>query len=252
MSPLTILLLPFFFIIAISAQYKNSTYPNCPSYDCGNVTIRYPFWNTDSGSTTQFCGYEGINCSDNGKQNIPKISFGGDSYYVQSIDYELEIVFLVDYDVSPVSTVRDSCPRVRHSINLGTLPFNFSVFSVNLSFHFDCNGCPSFAMEITCLEQNDRKVCLDVMNNGTDESVWDAYLCDQEVVTTVIGEKMRLVPNLATGFGRVLEEGFELRSWGVDDCDGCEASDGRCGYRDSTGFVCFCMDGTTSKGDCKD
>uniref|UniRef100_A0A251RSH9 Protein kinase domain-containing protein n=1 Tax=Helianthus annuus TaxID=4232 RepID=A0A251RSH9_HELAN len=139
MSPLSpilllLLLLPLFFITML-AQSNNSTYPYCPSINCGNVTVSYPFWTINNESLSQFCGYDGfgINCSYNGNQRIPQISFGGDSYYVQSINYELGTIFLADYDVSPVVVIPNNCPRVRHNINLGTLPLDFTTSSVNLN-----------------------------------------------------------------------------------------------------------------------
>ncbi|KAM0049888.1 putative wall-associated receptor kinase, galacturonan-binding domain-containing protein [Helianthus debilis subsp. tardiflorus] len=250
LSPL--LLLPLFFI-SIFAQSNNSTYPYCPSSNCGNVTIRYPFWVMNSESATRYCGYDGfgINCLHNGTQRIPQITFGGDSYYVQSINYELGTIFLADYDVSPVASVPDSCPRVRHNINLGTLPLDFAMSSVNLSFHFDCDECPSFATEIPCLDRDAGKACLDVVDNSTGQEDWGAYSCDQEVVTTVFGEYVNMFPNLSTNFSKVLEKGFGLRWEKTNDCDRCEESDGRCGHNNTIGFVCFCSDGRTSKGDCK-
>ncbi|KAF5756376.1 putative wall-associated receptor kinase, galacturonan-binding domain-containing protein [Helianthus annuus] len=257
MSPLSpilllLLLLPLFFITML-AQSNNSTYPYCPSINCGNVTVSYPFWTINNESLSQFCGYDGfgINCSYNGNQRIPQISFGGDSYYVQSINYELGTIFLADYDVSPVVVIPNNCPRVRHNINLGTLPLDFTTSSVNLSFHFDCDECPSFATEISCLDRDAGKACLEVMSNSTEEKDWDVYSCDQEVVTTVFGSNIDRFPNLSTNFGRVLEKGFGLRWKKMDGCDKCEESEGRCGRSNTTGFVCFCSDGTTSKGGCK-
>ncbi|KAJ0434610.1 putative wall-associated receptor kinase, galacturonan-binding domain-containing protein [Helianthus annuus] len=252
-QPFSFLLLLSFFFIALNAESNNSTYPNCPSYRCGDVNISYPFWKMDSESTSQICGYEGfgIKCSDNGERNISDITLGGESYLVRGIDYVLENIFLADYDVSQVTRVPNNCPRVRHNINLGNLPLNFASYSVNLSFHFNCTGFPSFAMGIPCLDENERKACVHIVNASTEETDWDLYSCTDEVVTTVSKEFVDMFRNLTGNFSNVLERGFGLR-WGpMDDCENCEESGGRCGRHNGTRFICFCSDGTTKRGNCK-
>ncbi|KAI3732141.1 hypothetical protein L1987_63339 [Smallanthus sonchifolius] len=248
LSHYLLLLLPLFFIIVLSAEINNST---CPSYTCGNVTIRYPFWKMDTESPTQFCGYEGfeIKCSSNGdQQDIPEITLSDDNYYVQWINYDYKSMLLANYDVSSAVPGPKVCPRVNHNISLGTLPLNLSPFSVNISFHFNCSGCPSFATEIPCLDNNGRKSCLVTSTEETED--WDGYSCSEEVVTAVIDELMKKSPNFQVDFGSVLEKGFELQWGGADDCEKCEKSDGRCGNHSTTGHICFCSDGTISKNEC--
>ncbi|KAI3732151.1 hypothetical protein L1987_63350 [Smallanthus sonchifolius] len=251
--PLSFLLLPLFFI-ALPAQSNNSTYyPNCPSYNCGGVTISYPFWNEEIEATTQFCGYEGfqMNCSNNGNQRIPLITLAGHNYSVQNINYQRRNILLADYSVSLFVPNPNNCPWVRHGINLQTSLFNFSMSNVNISSHYGCNGCPSFATEIPCLDLIGRKSCVHIMNTSTEESDWDEYSCSQEMATTVLRQNINRFPNLSTQFGRVLEGGFELEWRTTGDCNKCEESNGRCGRHYTTGFICLCSDGTTSKDHCK-
>ncbi|KAI3732153.1 hypothetical protein L1987_63352 [Smallanthus sonchifolius] len=246
------LLLPLFFI-SLPAQSNNSTfYPNCPSYDCGGVTIRYPFWNNEIEPTTQFCGYEGfqMNCYNNASQRIPSITLGDHYYYVRSINYELKNILVADYDISVILNPIN-CPRVRSGINLQTSPLNFSMSTIDLSFHFSCNGCPSFATEIPCFGIIGRKSCVHIMNMSREETDWGEYSCTQEVVTTVLRDNINRFPDLSTEFGRVLEGGFELEWRTTDDCNKCEESNGRCGHDYTTGFICLCSDGTTRKDHCK-
>ncbi|KAJ0434614.1 putative glycerophosphodiester phosphodiesterase, protein kinase RLK-Pelle-LRK10L-2 family [Helianthus annuus] len=247
---LLLLLLPFFFFffITLLAQSNNSTNPSCRFDSCGNVNISYPFWKMDSDSTSQFCGYDGfgIRCSE---QNIPKISLGGNPYYIRVIDYEYGTIFLSDYDVSPVVQGPNNCPRIRHGINLGNLPFVFVQSTVNISFHFDCNECPSFATEIPCLQRNGEKACL--TNIRREESVWDEYSCDQEVVTTVFQDVMDLIFDVTMNFSSALEKGFGLRWEPINECQKCEESDGQCGRRNEIEFICFCSDGKINRGACK-
>ncbi|KAI3732149.1 hypothetical protein L1987_63348 [Smallanthus sonchifolius] len=249
-SPL--LLLPFFFFITPSAESYDSTQPNCPLHKCGDVDINYPFWKIDSESTNQFCGYPGfgINCTTIDERSIPQITFTGDSFHVlRTIKYSS--IVLADRDVFSVGPDPNNCPRVRHGINLQTLPLSFSEVNVNLSFHFSCTGFPSFASEIPCMEKNQKKSFVYIMNTSRPvEPDWDVYSCSQEVVTTVLRENINRFPVLSTEFGRLLEGGFELKWRRTDDCGRCEDSYGQCGHRNPTGFICFCRDGTTSMGDC--
>ncbi|KAL8249139.1 hypothetical protein R6Q59_006007 [Mikania micrantha] len=242
------ILLPFFFI-AIPAAAQSYLY--CPPYTCGEVSISYPFWNLGSETTASLCGYQGfgINCSDIDRFDIPQIALGGDSYYVQRIDYDYRTIVLADYDASSVAPGRTNCPRVRHNISLGTLPLEFSESMVNLSFHFNCDGSPSFATSIPCLGTDRGNAYVNVMNVITEED-WGEYLCSEKVVTTVFPENV-FTANLSMGFGRLLERGFQLQWRRMDDCDQCKESDGWCGSLNTTGFICFCPDGTTSNSYCK-
>ncbi|KAJ0448337.1 putative protein kinase RLK-Pelle-WAK-LRK10L-1 family [Helianthus annuus] len=254
---LLLLLLPVF-LIAQTSQSNNISNHSCPSYKCGDVPISYPFWINDSESTTQFCGYEGfgINCSTIGDRSIPEITLNGDSFYVLRIIPEYKSVILADRDVSFLPPVPNSCPRLQHGINLETLPLYFTTSNTNLSFNFDCTGCPSLATEIRipCFESNQRKSCVHILSTTTQEEVdWSDYFCSDEVVTTVIsGEYMPdMFPNISTKLGEILEKGFELEWSRMDDCEKCEGSRGQCGHHNKTGFICFCSDGTVSVGDCK-
>ncbi|XP_042752992.1 LEAF RUST 10 DISEASE-RESISTANCE LOCUS RECEPTOR-LIKE PROTEIN KINASE-like 1.2 isoform X1 [Lactuca sativa] len=246
---LSLLLFPFFFFISIAAQSNDTRYPSCLSYNCANITISYPFWRLDSEIPTQFCGYEGfgINCSN----NVPIVYFGSDSYYIPSISYESKSIVLVDYDVSPVVPAV-ACPRVRHSIDWGDLPFNFWGQNVNLSFHFNCTGVPYFAREIGCLSNLTNKSCVNSLNFEPENFNWTVYSCDDAVVTTVF-DVFSSAMELETEFSRALRQGFEVK-WGrTEDCEKCEESGGRCGHNNSTTeLMCFCSGGAITMGHCKD
>ncbi|KAD7117396.1 hypothetical protein E3N88_04664 [Mikania micrantha] len=258
MSPLLLLLhhLPFFFFTAIpaAAQSYNQYGTNCPSYMWDTVNISYPFWKmSNTENNTQFCGYQGfgINSTENGGQNISLIAFGGDSYYIRSIDYNSRSIDLAIYDVSSVFPgPPNSCPRVRHNISLGNLPLQFSTSMVNLSFHFNCDGSSSFAIEIPCLFGSERNAYVNVMNVTTEED-WGDHSCADKVVTTVFPQPDLITNISAVTYGTLLQGGFELQ-WGrMDDCERCEDSNGRCGNHITTGFRCFCPDGTVRNNHCK-
>ncbi|XP_071717703.1 LEAF RUST 10 DISEASE-RESISTANCEUS RECEPTOR-LIKE PROTEIN KINASE-like 1.2 [Rutidosis leptorrhynchoides] len=253
--------------MAAVAEANNETHPNCPSYLCSNVNISYPFHKIGAAPANQFCGYQnfGINCSSNNGTERPIFYIGQDSYFVENIIYEPPSILLVDYDVSPVVTgpIKPSfCPIVQHSINITTLPFEFSQFTLNLSFHFNCTNTkrfPVFAIPIPCLNDtsNNKASCVNIENTDTQDFNWTDYSCEDHVVTTVLRDQSNGPSGLNLGlngeYGRALNRGFELVwwRWESEDCDKCEENKGMCGHHNTTGFLCFCLDGTTSKHHCK-
>ncbi|KAI3732155.1 hypothetical protein L1987_63354 [Smallanthus sonchifolius] len=270
-----LLFLPFFIALPVAAESYNSTYLNCPSYKCGEFAISYPFWRMDGEPPAQFCGYEGfgINCSSYCDKIVPEITFGGDTYHVNGINYESKNIIVADsnlfsaypgcfrmssvinnknlsFNFSFLQSYYYECQVPRHGINLETLPLKFSTLNVNLSFHFNCTGFPSFAIEIPCYEKKESNSYVHIMNASTEETDWDEYSCAQEVVTPVIGDDLY---SLSTFWGMryMMTRGFMLEWWRMDNCDNCEQSDGRCGHHNTTGFMCFCTDGTIRKDDCK-
>ncbi|KAI3735845.1 hypothetical protein L6452_15365 [Arctium lappa] len=252
--PFSLFLFLFFFLFISIAAQSNSTYPNCPSYNCNGLNISYPFWRMANQITTHLCGYQGfgIQCSNiNGTQR-PIIAFGGDSYYVQNISYEFSIIHLAIYDVSTIANVGNRCPRVRQCIDLQTLPFDFTPYNVNLSFHFNCTRIPTFATPIPCFELETRKSCVNVVSLQPEDFDWGSYSCDEGVVTTVLEINVPDLDRLGTEFGGALSRGFELSWRSAEGCGKCEESNGQCGYnRITMEFMCFCSDGRTTVDHCK-
>ncbi|KAJ0631011.1 putative wall-associated receptor kinase, galacturonan-binding domain-containing protein [Helianthus annuus] len=242
----------FFFsmvMVMVLAQSNDSSYPNCPSYNsCSNINISYPFWRLDNEPTSQFCGYEGfgINCSAINGTVIPNINLGGAPYHIQNINYNTSVVSLVDFDVSNIIHVPNDCPRVRHAIDLGTLPFDFTPSNVNISFHFNCTGYANFSNAIPCLDYGERRASVNVMNSETEDFDWSVYSCDEEVVTAVLREAVYVSDShQGLDYVRGLRRGFELNWWVVEDCRTCEESKGRCGRNyTTTELMCYCSDGT--------
>ncbi|KAL4573380.1 hypothetical protein LXL04_020183 [Taraxacum kok-saghyz] len=160
-------------------------------------------------------------------------------------------IVLIDDDVSNAVSIMD-CPRVRHNITIGTLPFVFVNQNVNLSFHFNCTGVPDFASEIPCLSSPTNKSCVNRVDSEPQNFNWEEFSCDEEVVTMafdVFGSESRL----GTEFIGALRAGFELSWWKTEDCEKCEQSRGMCGYnKNTTEFMCFCSDGTATLEHCND
>ncbi|PWA66372.1 protein kinase-like domain-containing protein [Artemisia annua] len=255
--PLLVFLSLCFFITTIAAAQTNiSAFKNCAPSDCKGLNISYPFWKIDDQTRSQYCGYEGlgINCSSStiSGEDRPMMYFGGNSYYVRNLTNTS--VTLVDDDVFSIFPVQNECSRVKHRIQLERPPLDFMSNTVNLSFHFNCTGViPDFATEIRCLNRGPKRSCVNVMHPGTENYDWRELACDDEVVTTVLDLELFLSNNLLnTRVIEALGTGFEL-SWRTttDDCNKCEESDGACGHNNSTGFMCFCANGTWTRNDCK-
>ncbi|KAI3735867.1 hypothetical protein L6452_15388 [Arctium lappa] len=259
-DPLFLSLLFPLFISSIAAQSNTTNYPTCPSHDsCNGLTISYPFWRMHD-NQTQFCGYQGfgINCSTTiNRTDLPIIKLGNNSYFVHEIIYRTTSIILVDYDVSPiVIPVPNHCPRVLHNnIDFQSLPFSFTEFNANLSFHINCNGIPDFATKIPCLESDSgrRKSCVNLVRNEPKDFNWSTYSCDEHVVKTVLNnDNLPDGDRLGREYGGVLSRGFELQWRSLEDCGKCEESNGWCGHNSITGeSMCFCSDGRTTTDHCK-
>ncbi|CAN4086677.1 unnamed protein product [Withania somnifera] len=249
----TISLLLFYFFVSLFFSLVRSS-PNdgtssayCPKSTCNGIEISYPFWRLDNynSSAPQYCGYPGfgINCSKN--QPHPIIYFPGDAFYVKDIDYETYSLNLVDIDVFNLQ-----CPRARHNLTLEKLPLIFSPSDLNLTFYFNCTGPLPDALPAECLNSGANRTYFYV-GGPEPESNW-FEICDEKVVSTVTEKRSFQNDDWIEGFGRAMGEGFMLDWRSAAECGLCEASDGRCGYNNSTqAYLCYCEDGTVKFEHCK-
>ena len=219
---------------------------NCPSYDCGDVKIEYPFWLMSETISNRYCGYPNFNLSCS-SSNKTIINLPGDSYYVKEINYTDFTLTLIDVDV----TTNQTCPRATHNVTLQTLPFSYNRLNLNLSFYFNCSYLPTSATPIECLSSGEKKSYVFVV--GTEPEGIDWYdFCEDKVMVTVIDSEIDQTNGLITGFGGAMNDGFVLNWRTVAECGACEVSDGRCGYNYVTKeFLCFCSNGNIKNDHCK-
>ncbi|XP_009589479.1 LEAF RUST 10 DISEASE-RESISTANCEUS RECEPTOR-LIKE PROTEIN KINASE-like 1.2 isoform X1 [Nicotiana tomentosiformis] len=244
-----------FFFVSLLLFFINSSGANtntitsfayCPSSICHGRNISYPFWSHDSfnSSSPQYCGYPGfgIHCS----QTDPILNISNVSFAVKHINYTTYSLTLEDIDAFDS---RD-CPRAHHNLTLGDLPLKYSELDLNLTFYFNCINSLSSGLSLDCLNSGGNKSYLYIEDNEPDDLNWYG-ICEKKVVATVmdsgwirelgavIGEE------LTGGLSAAMKEGFVL-DWGVaTECGKCEASEGRCGYDNSTNeSLCYCKDGT--------
>ncbi|XP_010264709.1 PREDICTED: LEAF RUST 10 DISEASE-RESISTANCE LOCUS RECEPTOR-LIKE PROTEIN KINASE-like 2.4 isoform X2 [Nelumbo nucifera] len=232
-----------------------STSDICPSYVCGGVLIKYPFWYNGSSTPNPHCGYPsfGLSCSDDNKTTL-KVST--DTYNVAGINYETKTLSLIDADVLTGNAI---CPRAKHNVTLTSAPqLRSSDSTKNLTFFFDCSthfflylssDYPSVLVStkytnLSCLASGGNQTLVfetDKIPEGLD---WHRD-CEAKVVTTVMEEAITNVFSRTDGFAGALRNGFELDWGGIGDCVGCEESGGYCAYssNSTTDFFCFCEDG---------
>nr|XP_043614065.1 LEAF RUST 10 DISEASE-RESISTANCE LOCUS RECEPTOR-LIKE PROTEIN KINASE-like 1.2 [Erigeron canadensis] len=238
----------------------DTKYPGCPSYKCSGTIIGYPFWvipnQTNNG---QFCGYHGlgINCSDLEGTDRPTIYLKNDLYHVRNITNTSIILSYNHFPVNNTIPLVDQCLKVNRTIELENLPFNFSNNNLNLSFHFNCSRPPppDYATPIPCMNSVSNRSYVNVIHDNYER--FDDWDCN-EIVTTVFDYATLWKTTLSwRDYASALIYGFELNGQRPDDedCDKCEESDGRCGFRHANNtrqFLCFCSDGTiTTNNHCK-
>ncbi|KAA8542733.1 hypothetical protein F0562_023885 [Nyssa sinensis] len=234
---------------------------NCPSKLCGRVNISYPFWVQDDTNSDRYCGYRGFNvsCSGSGSgsgsaEPKPTLLLSNDTYYVTHIDSSSDhSLTLVDMDV----TTNQTCPRARHNLTLdGTIPLSYSDLDQNLTFYFNCaSEAPFLELPINCLGSSVKRSY--VFRTGKEPKAegvvhWQDS-CEAKVVATVMERDIINEDPLNFLFGWVVDQVFVLNWARPEDCDECEASDGRCGFNNAAQrLVCFCSDGSMRNGHCRD
>lgn len=221
----------------------------CHTTDCNGVTIRYPFWKKEDGSTTNgsspnvYCGYPGFGLGCPANSTYPILTLPPDSYHVRHIDYSARSITLVGIDVEG-----KTCPRVQHNVTIDKLTFHYNKDNENITFYFNCSFGTSKppVSPITCSPEdsgNDSYVVLD----GTKAAVgfdWTVGQCE-EVVVAAVQETRVSESELVNQFAEVMNAGFVLNWYRAEDCDKCESTDGRCNFNNRTmEFMCYCNDGT--------
>ncbi|KAF3792370.1 putative serine/threonine-protein kinase [Nymphaea thermarum] len=223
------LLLPFFFffIAVISAQ---NLFDYCPETRCGNLTVKYPFYleSTVPSSSQSLCGYEGfaINCS----TGNPILTLPSGVYLLKSIDYNSKKLALVDTEIG-----FNPCPAPAHNVSLDP----------NSTLKFDSNNTHYFFL-INCASNQSYVLPPD---KASVSAQW-LPVCNRSVEVPLISGVGSMPDN--GNFPMAVKSGFMLDWSPPAVCSGCEATQGSCGRKTTTGqFVCFCNDGLHDKN-CND
>ncbi|XP_049936502.1 rust resistance kinase Lr10-like isoform X7 [Nymphaea colorata] len=254
---LLFLLLPFFFFIAAISAQNLSDY--CPETRCGSLIVKYPFYleSTAPSSSQSICGYEGfgINCS----TGNPILTLPSDVYLLKNINYDSKKLSLVDTEIG-----LNPCPAPAHNVSLdpnSTLkwdPVNthyFFLINCTVNQFPSSNAYPSPTSSeytlpiINCLSNQYYRSYVLPPDQAPLSAQW-LPVCNRSVKVPLISG-VGSIPDNGT-FPMAVKSGFML-DWSQPAlCSGCEATQGCCGRKTSTGqFVCFCRDGLHDKN-CND
>ncbi|KAF3326629.1 putative receptor-like protein kinase [Carex littledalei] len=228
--------------------YSSST---CKPFNCGNLTIEYPFSLYDN--ATKNCGLPGflISCQD--KTAI--LHLQSDNYTVLSIDYDNHTITLVDTNVLEQD---DTCPRVDHNVSfIANSGVTYTSSDVNLIFFFGCNLSDAGNYSpITCFtgagNENSYVLVADPLQPSKYADLMTG--CLLTVVVPVLNYSLEQnYYDLNTAFGQVLKKGFQL-GWKPTDynCTECQKRGGQCAYtlladNYTYNFTCFCGNDSCDK-----
>ncbi|XP_031501289.1 rust resistance kinase Lr10-like isoform X5 [Nymphaea colorata] len=248
------LLLPFFFffIAAISAE-NLSDY--CLETRCGNLTVKYPFYleSTAPSPSQSICGYEGfgINCS----TGNPILTLPSDVYLLKNINYDSKKLSLVDTEIG-----LNPCPAPGHNVSLDpNSTLKWDPVNTHYFFLINCtknqspssNGYPPPTSSeytlpmINCLSNQYYRSYVLPPEKASVSAQW-LPVCNRSVKVPLISGVGSIPDN--GGFPMAIKSGFMLDWSQPAHCSGCEATQGCCGRKTSTGqFVCFCNDGLHDK-----
>lgn len=231
------------FIINSSRADNITPSPYCPSSVCDNgLNISYPFWRIDRYGST-YCGYPGfgINCSQT--DTILYIS-DGFLFNVTNINYSSHSLTLVDIDAID----NRGCPRVHLNLTLNDdSPLKYSTLDMNLNLYYNCNtvSLPESARPLDCLRLGGKSTYFYVEDHEPENFKWYG-ICEKKVVVPVTEG------GWTKGLDAAMGEGFILDWQIAKECEKCEASQGLCGYNNSTRqYLCFCKDGAIKFDKCK-
>ncbi|KAH7835661.1 hypothetical protein Vadar_028507 [Vaccinium darrowii] len=231
--PLTIFI---FFITTSSVSSVDRSYESCVPQNCGNQTIRYPFWIKDK--QEPYCGYPGfeINCQNN---SYPILQTPQNNYTIQEIQYKNQSIRLSN---AAVWNLNHGCWPPIGNVSLEV--DKFIVVTNRSEDLFLLSNCTSSLGEklleyrIRCGEESgngDRRLAM----FGNDKNLeYGLESCQTRLLVPVELQKGDVRDYLG-----VLRRGFLVEWKLAPNCNKCEDSGGRCGIDFATyQFSCFCTD----------
>ncbi|KAJ4820578.1 Protein kinase family protein [Rhynchospora pubera] len=252
LPPLNTLSLFLFLLIFIHGTYSATPNPCSSSYQCGDITVEYPFSFSDSytpdSPKNSSCGYPGLRiyCHDD---KYPILFLSSYNYTVTNISYTANTISLVDTDILLQNS---STPKVRHNVSLTpNISLNYTEQVVNLTFFTNCTtfGASYNTYEIPAVGiPGNNSYVFPTTSIPPDKYYEWVDKCDQVVVAPALGLLLQPLWNLSTSYGSVLLHGFQLEwsdpSEDSEDCRRCEERGGQCGYNVTSYSTyiptCFC------------
>ncbi|XP_058088943.1 uncharacterized protein LOC131235676 [Magnolia sinica] len=230
----------FLLVFHVPTSSSQADNPNdiCAPFNfrCGEIdhTIKYPFWVDGRSRQCAFPGYN-FTCQDNSLM----IQMPSETYIVKNIDYQNNILTIVDTDF-----VNQTCPiSTNTTIEYGY--FNPTDQVRNLTLYYNCITSiePSGFRRLPCFAEPNKFAYFTVQ---TEFDMLDTFAdCAMSVISIHETNVGRLEDDPRV-FRDVLQDGFNV-SWIVGNiwCKQCVSSGGRCGFMEGLFAepTCYCKDG---------
>ncbi|KAK6927926.1 Wall-associated receptor kinase, galacturonan-binding domain [Dillenia turbinata] len=210
-------------------------YVNCSkSFDCGSINgIKYPFWGQNR---PDYCGMKAFELGCQG--NVSIITMSSVKYRVLEIYDQSQSLKIARADYW------DSiCPTTYVNTSLDFSYFSYASGYQNLTFFYECDINAKYPLPAFWAQEN----C------STPGNVFYGFITsipvDQQPLTCNYSVYVPISESAAqknvTNVEAALHEGFVIEWNNAYDnqCRGCSASGGWCGYNSSTDkFTCYCKD----------
>ncbi|XP_058091444.1 LEAF RUST 10 DISEASE-RESISTANCE LOCUS RECEPTOR-LIKE PROTEIN KINASE-like 1.2 isoform X6 [Magnolia sinica] len=239
-SSIIIIFVFTFFLLQGRAKSIDQRFEACVPQSCGNhINISFPFWIDPQ---PFYCGFPGFKLSCKNDQPVLKISDDDDNYYIREIFYNNQSlsVFNEEYLQGP-------CPHPIHNLTFTRTrdPLNVSTQNFQLYFYYNCTAFPPREYEVlpvSCISNNTHDSFVMVDYNRSFNSLNFSRGCESSVIVPVTtGGGLTGALTRPRDYLALLNMGF-LLEWTGNNCTRCTGSGGRCGFNETSQFVCFCPD----------
>ncbi|KAK6249687.1 hypothetical protein SCA6_003692 [Theobroma cacao] len=230
----------FLTTLATETLSADSHFEACMPRSCGNgPNISYPFWISEEQES--YCGYPNfeITC----EEKNPVLAISEDSFIIKDIFYNNNSLLVVTAAVS-----EDDCPTPRQNLSLDRTPFSLNLVNVNLSFLYNCEKRPEYhTYPVSCASNASFHSFAVFHKEGLEKTNYSLDSCQSLIDAPVyINDDVDFASLLEMNYTQVLSMGFVL-NWTAHSCSNCKRSGGRCGFDNTSEFVCFCSDGSHPK-----
>lgn len=214
-----------------------------PMFRCGNQTyLYYPFWTPDR----EECGHPDykVNCSG----SFAEFSISSVRFRILEMNYESRIIRLARIDYLN----NNLCPLYpkKATINQQILPF--SPDTELSTFYYNCPGSTVDVLPNGYIRQLECKDDIGVQSYFVSSPSYSgnrasldglSASCERNIDIPVSRSAMKTIESNQSleAINKAIDEGFEVIF--NSDCSRCVASDGACGFNQSSrAFVCYCTD----------
>ncbi|KAK4280772.1 hypothetical protein QN277_012350 [Acacia crassicarpa] len=245
----------FFFLLSAFPLFHcqpDNEYRDCQPSPCGKVgNISYPFWSEESGQPHYCVRPEfKLNCPQlKDKDDYPSIQIGSQTFNVTFIEPENHNMTLIRTDF-----VYNNCSSQNWSNTSVSTSFNVfrydELYVKNVTLFYNCpSNYSTEGFEFPCQPPTSYG------SNSSNYAFYSEYVVNELQLPDLIENCKRRIqvpvvepdvpPQLYSQIlKQALDDGLIAVKYKVDElCQKCWDSDGRCGWNDTSPFICYCRDG---------